>query len=626
MDGILDEIELLINRMPDSEMKDRVRERYDSYRQRFENNPKSVVPVSDIGHEIILFYTALNSYINGNPTSNPLKDFKPIPSLAGDEKRDKDKNIIELEIMLIEILDSAISSNDIETIESTLEQVISEYKSFGTRNQELEQKIAETQYALMKGLLKSGQLDKAQTLIKQFGTDMSLFLHDALLKQVEEVRNQGRTNDAYFLYKYCTTGLPKEKSLEFWERLINVEEPSLNYKLPEKTEPVVEQQKNKSGLFVRLKARIDEKRRQKEEVEKTGIITMHIRFDPNSDFHHMNKKDFEKVLEALRLEEGKNEGKPKVRLVFDEGITQVGLPLRKRSNISFLHEVVVPSTATEIIPNGFIHAENLHRVDLSNAKSLETIGGFAFSGAVNLLEVNLSNATSLKSIGNQAFQSCCSLTRIVIPTSTESIGDYAFIDCHSLEHIVIPASTESIGDYAFADCHSLEHIDFSNARSLTSIGSGAFNDCFKLSSLDLSNTRLLSIKAFTFSPSGKNERDHLSLEELILPTSMTEIERFAFSNCSIKKIKAPKKLEETLSGNKNYQFGIYPKIPEIEVIDEDRSASSDSQNPRQNNGSLEEKAGQLREANTELRRLEGLANCIPRESKAHDTSAPPRDE
>ena len=197
----------------------------------------------------------------------------------------------------------------------------------------------------------------------------------------------------------------------------------------------------------------------------------------------------------------------------------------------------------------------------------------AFFGCDSLSEIVI--PSSVTSIGDDAFSRCHSLSEIVIPSSVTSIGDHAFSGCDSLSEIVIPSSVTSIGDYAFSGCSSLKYISipksviglngnpfvkwkgnleclspnfvyeddilfnkdksriisFRNQNiesyvipsSVTSIGDWAFSNCDSLSEIVIpSSVTSIGDGAFSFCR---------SLSEIVIPSSVTSIGDSAFTNC-----------------------------------------------------------------------------------------------
>ena len=168
----------------------------------------------------------------------------------------------------------------------------------------------------------------------------------------------------------------------------------------------------------------------------------------------------------------------------------------------------------------------------------------------------LSGAYSVKEgtriICDCAFFGCDSLSEIVIPSSVTSIGDYAFSGCSSLKYISIPKSVIGLNGNPFVkwkgnlECLSPNFvyeddilfnkdksriISFRNQNiesyvipsSVTSIGDWAFSNCDSLSEIVIpSSVTSIGDGAFSFCR---------SLSEIVIPSSVTSIGDSAFTNC-----------------------------------------------------------------------------------------------
>ena len=157
----------------------------------------------------------------------------------------------------------------------------------------------------------------------------------------------------------------------------------------------------------------------------------------------------------------------------------------------------------------------------------------------------LSGAYSVKEgtriICDSSFWCCSSLSEIVIPSSVTSIGDFAFYCCGSLSEIVIPSSVTSIGDYAFSGCSSLKYISI--PKSVIGLNGNPFVkwkgklEC--LSPNFVYEDDILFNKDKSRIISFRNQ----NIESYVIPSSVTSIGDWAFSNCdSLSEIVIPSRV------------------------------------------------------------------------------------
>lgn len=106
--------------------------------------------------------------------------------------------------------------------------------------------------------------------------------------------------------------------------------------------------------------------------------------------------------------------------------------------------------------------------------------------------------TNEKIIKMYAFSKCINLTRIDISDTVTSIEASAFLQCENLKIVDMGNNITRIGETAFKDCWSL--FDFVIPNKMTEIESGVFQNCFNLSSLVIPKS-IKNIKSGAFTHS-----------------------------------------------------------------------------------------------------------------------------
>ena len=161
---------------------------------------------------------------------------------------------------------------------------------------------------------------------------------------------------------------------------------------------------------------------------------------------------------------------------------------------------------------------------------------------------------------------------ITVPDGTESIGSFAFGDCSRITAVKIPESAAWIGACAFRNCTALTSVNIPEA--VTMISTGTFEGCTSLETLDIPET-VTDIEASVFveTPFLENLKkqdpfvvingilvdgttlkgevtipdnvkkisgsafsagmdENTEIKKVILPESTTEIDSWAFENCT----------------------------------------------------------------------------------------------
>ena len=127
----------------------------------------------------------------------------------------------------------------------------------------------------------------------------------------------------------------------------------------------------------------------------------------------------------------------------------------------------------------------------------------------------------------------------IIPKGVTAIGDYAFEDCTSLTSLEIPSSVTEIGNSAFEGCSSLTSIVI--PESVTKIEYGAFDGCTSLTSIVVKegNSVFDSREGCNAIIETVTNTLIAPCKSTIIPLSVTEIRRNAFSDTSLTSIEIP---------------------------------------------------------------------------------------
>ncbi len=212
----------------------------------------------------------------------------------------------------------------------------------------------------------------------------------------------------------------------------------------------------------------------------------------------------------------------------------------------------------------FSGCDQLRVITFENGSNLETIEAHAFEGLKNLTTIDFGDA-SVKTISNYAFRFCTSLQNITLPETLTFIGRYAFYGCKSLTKLTIPSSVDYIGRYAFNLASSLD-IYFesdtlpSNIQEYWDKGINSYHIGVKEIKQDenfeyailrnntisiikyLGNEKTLDLTNLsigTVSSIGGHAFMNSSVESIVLPETLIEIQYYAFKNSRIKTLIIP---------------------------------------------------------------------------------------
>lgn len=174
--------------------------------------------------------------------------------------------------------------------------------------------------------------------------------------------------------------------------------------------------------------------------------------------------------------------------------------------------------------------------------SITTIGGDAFCGRTGLTSIDIPNSVTTIASGNcghliyspaitGAFRGCTSLSEIEIPNSVTTVGGGAFSGCTGLLRVVIGESVSHITNTEIDEYDEIStEGSFLGCTSITDLSWNA-NNCSTNGSMPANNIERITI--------GENVKTIPSdfangskITSLVIPNSINNIGRNAYSNCS----------------------------------------------------------------------------------------------
>ena len=259
------------------------------------------------------------------------------------------------------------------------------------------------------------------------------------------------------------------------------------------------------------------------------------------------------------------------RAFYGSGVTKLDVPNQVTTigsyafaNLTSLSDVTIPSSVVSLGENVLsgstgnlvVNCGNIPKNAFINTKLqsvtlgeyVETVEGYAFQKNANLETVNVKSKT-LATIGDYAFDQCTKLTTVKT-TNFRSWFDISFgyhgnplcngaslyVNDQMVENLVVPNGMEEIKKYAFEGCKSLKTIKV--PQSLQSIQTGTFSNCTNLENVDVESMEAWCKIAFSDATSNplynaKNlSCNGVTVSDLVIPESITNIQPNAFRNCS----------------------------------------------------------------------------------------------
>ena len=223
-------------------------------------------------------------------------------------------------------------------------------------------------------------------------------------------------------------------------------------------------------------------------------------------------------------------------VTIGDGVTSIGY--RSFYNCSGLTSVTIPDSVTSIGDYAFYNCKWLTSVTIGN--SVTSIGGYAFCGCTGLTTVNW-NATECTSAGSNRypiFDGCSNIATVNIGNNVTTIPSYAFYRCTGLTSVTIGNSVASIGLAAFYNCYRLIEVYNKSTLSITA-GSSSNGDVayYAKNVYTTEGGSKLSTDENGYVIYTEGDQKILvaytcTETDLVLPAYITQINQYAFYNCS----------------------------------------------------------------------------------------------
>ncbi|WP_302629702.1 leucine-rich repeat domain-containing protein [uncultured Eubacterium sp.] len=209
---------------------------------------------------------------------------------------------------------------------------------------------------------------------------------------------------------------------------------------------------------------------------------------------------------------------------------------------SKISKVTIPEGITRIRFEAFKNCESLSTVNF-NAVNCEGTVSPVFAGCKNLKTINIGSKVTL--IGSYMFANVPA-ENIVLPTSVKEIDNDAFANS-GVKSVTIPEGITRIRFEAFKNCESLSTVNF-NAVNCEGTVSPVFAGCKNLKTINI-GSKVTLIGSYMFA--------NVPAENIVLPTSVKEIDYDAFANSELKSITIPENVQnisfEVFKGCKNFK-------------------------------------------------------------------------
>lgn len=216
----------------------------------------------------------------------------------------------------------------------------------------------------------------------------------------------------------------------------------------------------------------------------------------------------------------------------DTALTKIGYSAFLECSV--LPVVKLPgSAALEIGSLAFAHTSMNNGTDAGDLvipAGVKKIGYNAFSACPMLGTVEFESGSDTVEMGERVFSYEERLTSIKLSDRVTVLNNGFASECKLLKEVTWPSALTTISDSAFYEDESLISSDLSQT-SVTSIGYNAFAHCTAFPLVKLPESGALIIGPYAFQ--GTKMNDGVKTGELVIPSNVAKIDKFAFSNCAM---------------------------------------------------------------------------------------------
>lgn len=233
IEQILDEIDAMLIRMPEVPELEKQRLAAKNFRTEFEKTQKS--HSEDLFEQVIvlsanLTLAGLNSYLPDFRISDDRINNDDIKINEMHQTKNKEvitRDLVELRVNLLMGLLSDTTKLDANECRKKIDNIEMEFDELEFCSQSFDKKLCEAQYELMKKYLIDGNEKEVEEYAKKFSNDMKIYAYERLKSKLPKLKENLRNEEIKLLTDYMIDNKLSENSLEFWQMVMQIENPEI---------------------------------------------------------------------------------------------------------------------------------------------------------------------------------------------------------------------------------------------------------------------------------------------------------------------------------------------------------------------------------------------------------------